>query len=580
METLSRPVLFDGAMGTYLEQEYGIPLGKTEEANLLHPETITDVHRKYIASGADAILTNTYAANTVLLDAPFEHVERIIDAASDNARAAVPEDRPETRIFACIGPIYGKRDPLPEYRAIIDRFLANGMTDFMLQTFPDPEHFGAVAEYLKSRQPDAFLMCLGTVGTDGYSPDGVPAQRFFDMTAEIPQVDVAGFNCTCGPAHMLHIFEQVRFRDKPAAAMPNAGFPNFERGRTVYSSSPDYFAQIVASIARLGVQYVGGCCGTDPAHIAATSRALADIPEIRPASSGAIPAQAKAAPQELPKKHFVAVELDPPADPAAAHKFFSRAVQVRDAGADLVTIADCPVGRARGDSSLLASILQQKYGIEAMPHLTCRDRNINASKALLLGLHMVDVSNVLVVTGDPVPAKERERIQTVFQFNSVRLAEYIRSLNEAEFASRPFRISGALNVNAVSFPSELEHARRKVEAGVQMLLTQPVMDTRAKENLIQAREELGVPILAGIMPVISYRNACFVNNEMGGISVPPDVVEAYRDVSRERASELAVKYALENATSVRDDADGFYLITTLGRADIVSSVVKEIKSWS
>lgn len=579
MSMHDRPVLFDGAMGTYLETEYGIPLGSAEEANLQHPDTVTDVHRKYIGAGAQAILTNTYAANTILQDASFAHVAEIVDAACENAKRAAGADS-KVRIFACIGPIYGVPDPLPEYKALVDQFLKNGIREFALQTFPDPNHFAAVARHLKSRSPEAFLLCQGTVGSDGYSPSGVPAQRFFDLTAATPQIDAAGFNCTCGPQHMLNLFSGLQLGEKPAAAMPNAGFPHYERGRTLYSASPEYFAEVLTSIAELGVQFVGGCCGTTPAHIAAAAQALENLPGRTAANMPAEPRRPKPAPAGAPPQHFVAVELDPPADPAVSQKFFARASEVRDAGADIVTIADCPVGRARGDSSLLASVLTQKYGIRTMPHLTCRDRNINASKALLLGLHMADVSNVLVVTGDPVPATERERVKTVFQFNSIRLAEFIRDLNSAEFADSPFQISGALNVNAVSFGSELEHARRKVEAGVQMLLTQPVMDERARDNLIRAREELNVPVLAGIMPVVSYRNACFVNNEMGGISVPTEVVAAYEGADREKASELAVMYALQNAESVRADADGFYVITTLGRADIVSTVVKEIKKWS
>lgn len=566
-------------MGTYLESEYGIPLGDAEEANLQHPDTITDVHRKYIDAGAQAILTNTYAANTILQDTSFEHVAEIIDAACENAKGAVGAGC-DVRIFGCIGPIYGAQDPLPEYKALIDQFLKNDIRDFVLQTFPDPEHFAAVARYLKERAPDAFLICEGTVGSDSYSPNGVPAQRFIDVTANVPEIDAAGFNCTCGPQHMRDIFSKLRFRDKPAVAMPNAGFPHYELGRTVYSASPEYFAQILVSIAELGVAYIGGCCGTTPAHIAAAAQKLQELSREDTAHIPALPRRPEPAPADAPPKHFIAVELDPPSDPAVSHKFFSRAVQVRDAGADIVTIADCPVGRARGDSSLLAAVLTQKYGIEAMPHLTCRDRNINASKALLLGLHMADVHNVLIVTGDPVPATERERVKTVFQFNSVRLAEFIGDLNAAEFADKPFRISGALNVNAISMQSELEHARRKVDAGMQMLLTQPVMDSRARENLIRAREELGVPVLAGIMPIVSYKNACFVNNEMGGISVPPEVVAAYEGADRQKSSELAVKYALQNAESIRHDADGFYVITTLGRADIVGTVVKEIKKWS
>lgn len=579
--TVTQPTLFDGAMGTYLESEYGIGLGEAEDANILHPDTVTDVHRRYIDAGAQAILTNTFAANTVLQNASWEHVAQIVDAACANAQRAVRSAGRPVRIFGCIGPIYGAADPLPEYRALIDQFLQNDICNIALQTFAETGYWRQIAEYLKMRAPDAYLLCQGTVAADGYTPEGVPAQRILDAGAEIPQVDAVGFNCTCGPAHMLTILQQVRLPNKSVAAMPNAGYPHYERGRTVYATAPEYYAKLLEEISSLGIAYVGGCCGTTPAHIAASAQAIMHAVSAA-AETRRLPAESRsadAAKPQTPPRHYVAVELDPPANPAKSQDFFARAIQIRDAGADIITIADCPVGRARGDSSLLAAVLQQSYGIATMPHLTCRDRNLNATQALLLGLNMADVHNVLVVTGDPVPAAERERVKTVFQFNSVRMAEYIRELNQRDFASNPFAVSGALNVNAVNFAAELDHARRKVEAGIHTLLTQPVMDGRARENLIQAREVLGVPVLAGIMPVVSYKNAVFVNNEMGGITVPGDVLVAYENASREKASELAVEYALRNAQSVRGAADGYYIITTLGRADIVSPIVQEVKRW-
>ena len=247
------------------------------------------------------------------------------------------------------------------------------------------------------------------------------------------------------------------------------------------------------------------------------------------------------------------------------------------AGADYITIADCPIGRARADSSMLAAMLKMQYGIEALPHLTCRDRNLHASKALLLGLSMQKVRNLLVVTGDPIPSNRRDEIKSVFQFNSVLYADFIRDLNQTVFVDKPFTIMGALNVNAQNFDAELAKAKKKEKAGMTCLLTQPVYDQRAADNLARAKRELSVDIWAGIMPVVSYRNACFINNELAGIEIPQSVCERFRDADREQAAGLAVQTALDAAKLVRGVADGYYLITPLKRADIVCEIIKELR---
>ena len=573
-------ILFDGSMGTYMSATFGTDPDRCEEQNLTHPQFVEQVHREYIQSGAQAIKTNTFAANTAAMHTDLAHVEEVIDAACRNAREAARGTG--VRIFASIGPI-AMRFAESEYEAIIDRFLRNGISEFLFETHPDPEIFAHVARYIKTRLPRAFVICEGSVGPDGYSRSGFSAQQFVDTAREVPEIDVIGFNCSCGPADMKRILEDVVFYGRRVSIMPNAGLPDQESGRNVYNTDPEYFAAQIVEIAKLGASYVGGCCGTTPEHIRAARELLSQgVKSRKPLQVVARPSQRGGLDDEewpvfeAVSGPFVAVELDSPLKANEEYQFYESALNIADAGADLLTIADCPVGRARADSSLLASILKYRYGIETMPHLTCRDRNLNASKALLLGLHMAEVENVLLITGDPLPHGEQE-VKSVFNFNSVNYAAYVRSLNETIFEGKPFNITGGLNVNAANFNAELAKAQRKVNAGMRGMLTQPVMSERARENLHQARETLKIPILAGVMPIVSYRNACFVNNELPGIEVPQKLMDKLKDKDREACGEIALEAAVDYADKLKDYADGYYVVTTLRRSDISCEIVKEIK---
>ena len=253
------------------------------------------------------------------------------------------------------------------------------------------------------------------------------------------------------------------------------------------------------------------------------------------------------------------------------------AIKCEQAGVDAIDIADCPVAKARIDSSILACKVMRELGLTAIPHMTCRDRNINATKALLLGLNVEGVNNVLTVTGDPVPAAERGLVKTMFSYNSAVLANHIRTLNEQIFQNNPFMISGALNVNAVNFDSQIIHAKRKISQGIDVLFTQPVLTERALNNLKRAREELDVKILGGIMPVVSYRNACFMNSEMAGIDVDPRIIEMYQDKDRAQGEELAEQISAQVAQEIAPYVDGFYLITPFKRVELILRIIKQIR---
>ncbi|WP_010249578.1 methylenetetrahydrofolate reductase [Acetivibrio cellulolyticus] len=270
-------------------------------------------------------------------------------------------------------------------------------------------------------------------------------------------------------------------------------------------------------------------------------------------------------------KKIIAVELDPPMD-TDIDFFVKSAIKLKEHGVDTITIADCPVASARVDSSLLACKLKREFDITVIPHMTCRDRNINATKALLLGLNIEGVNNVLVVTGDPIPTAQRDEVKAMFSFNSAVLANYITNLNETTF-STPFNICAALNVNARNFKHQLDYAKKKIESGVSMFLTQPVLTKQAVDNLILARKELKCRILGGIIPIVSYKNACFMNNEISGISISEEIIESYRDISKEEASELAVRISVQFAKEIEPFVDGYYIMTPFKRIDIVTKII-------
>ena len=273
-------------------------------------------------------------------------------------------------------------------------------------------------------------------------------------------------------------------------------------------------------------------------------------------------------------KKVIAVELDPPED-ADLTRFMNGVREMKAAGADIITIADCPIGRARMDSSLLACKIKRDEDMEAIPHMTCRDRNINATKALMMGQYAEGLRNVLLVTGDPVPSSQKDEVKAVYQFNSRKLARFAVSLNEMVFPE-PMHFFGALNLNARNFDIQLNLAKEKEEAGICGFLTQPVLTPAAFENLKRAREKLNGYILGGIIPVVSERNARFMDSEINGINVDPQLFELYAGRNREEAEELAEEISSIIAERIAPYVDGFYLMTPFLRTGLMARIIRHI----
>lgn len=582
-QSIEQPYIFDGAMGTYYASRAVNPVSPCEMANLYDPATIVSIHREYIQAGCQAIKTNTFGANRISLNCDFETVREVICQGYGLALEAVQGTK--VQVFADIGPIPedDSTDSGEQYQEIVDVFLNLGASHFIFETFSSADYLQELSQYIKSQNPQAYILAEFAVSPEGLTRMGISGHQLLEKVWQWPSIDACGFNCYSGPSHLLEYIKTFDIRDKVISVMPNSGYPTTVNNRIYFDNSKEYFAAKMLELARQGVAILGGCCGTTPAYIGETVARLQGLTaeEIVPKA-----VQPQALKVRLPLKNpllekikqgqkVLAVELDPPIDTNIA--FFMEGAQLlKQAGVDAITIADCPLARARVDSSLMACKLKRELDITPIPHMTCRDRNINATKALLLGLNIEGINNVLVVTGDPIPTAQRDEIKGIFSFNSAVLAGYIRNLNETVFSS-PFNICAALNVNARNFGSQLQRAEKKIAQGVTMFLTQPVLSQQAVENIKTAREELNASILGGILPIMSHRNACFMNNEVAGIYVAEEIVKQYRDIPKEEAHQLAVQLSIEMASQIYDYVDGFYLITPFKRVDIITAIIAGIR---
>ena len=577
-----KPLVFDGGMGTYYAQKTHTRGKGVELANIETPRVVEEIHTEYLRAGAQAIKTNTFAANRIVYQGDTATVERIIRAGWEiAARTAEPFN---AYVFADIGPVTGlpPADIIEEYRFLSDIFLAMGARHFIFETNSSIEGLVETAAHIKQVCPEAFVLTSFSAFPGGYTRDGFFVEELVREAAASGYIDAVGFNCVSGVQSMKELVHLLGACPLPLSLMPNAGHPIVVDGRTFYESAPDYFGEELADLVHDGISIVGGCCGTTPEHIRALSCALADSgrtesERVEQAEHTSLKPSHSAFFEALKTGGTpIAVELDPP-EVGNADKFMSGARELMEAGVHAITIADNPIARARMDAGMLAGRVQRSLGLEPIPHMTCRDRNLNAIKSTLLGLSAEGIHNMIVITGDPIPTAERDEVKSVYQFNSRKLSAFIKSLGERGDVV-PFHVFGALNVNAKHFPSQLGLAKKKLEAGMTGFFTQPVLSERAKENLRTARDTLpGAFILGGIMPVVSERNARFMESEITGIHVEERIINAYHGLSREEAEELAVQLSLEIAKDITPYIDGYYIITPFARTALVARIVKELK---
>ena len=580
-----KPLLFDGGMGTYYKAKPGT---ECEQGNLLDPAGVRKVHREYLAAGAEAIKTNTFGLPRMAA-ARQPDWQALARAGWKLAAEAAVETG--AAVFADLGPA-PDTEAAPAgsiYTAVARCFVEQGAKNFLFETLSSDAGVLEAVQAVKAQVPDAFVLVSFAVLPDGYTREGMYSKDLVRRMTESGIVDAVGFNCVSAPGAMRTLVQQLGSTALPLSVMPNAGYPVVTRTQVKYQGKPEYFAKELARIAAEGVRILGGCCGTTPAHIAALRAALDSLPAVEKTAPAVRVSTPEAPTVEkddafLRKlnagKKVLAIELDSPKD-ADLTNYLAGAKRLQAAGADLLTIADCPIARARMDSSLVACRVHRELGLCTLPHMTCRDRNLNATKALLLGLYAEGVREVLAITGDPIPTAERDEVKNVYQFNSRKLAQYIVSLaGEGREMPSPMTVFGALNLNARNFEVELRRAGEKLENGMSGFLTQPVLSEQAVENLRRTRETLGerAKILAGIMPVVSQRNAIFMENEVNGIHVAEDIIEAFAGLDREQGEALGLEISLKMAREALPYADGFYLMTPFNRVALMERLIARLKT--
>ena len=567
----TRPLLFDGAMGTYYKAAPGV---ECEQANLTDPAGVLAVHREYLAAGADAVKTNTFSLPR-LAAAHAPGWEQLAQAGWQLAVQAAEETG--AAVFADLG-------PAPDTEAVP----ALGARNFLFETLSSDAGLLDAVGAIKAEVPDAFVLVSFAVLPDGYTREGMYCKDLARRMQESGIVDAVGLNCVSAPGAMRTLAKQLG-GTLPLSVMPNAGYPVVTRTQVKYQGRPEYFARELGRLAAEGtVQILGGCCGTTPAHIAALRAELDSLTVVKKTA----PAEEFSTVKEQTVENedaflrklnagekVIAIELDSPRN-ADLTGYLEGAKKLQAAGADLLTIADCPIAQARMDSSLVACRVHRELGLCTLPHMTCRDRNLNATKALLLGLYAEGVREVLAITGDPIPTAERDEVKNVYQFNSRKLAQYIVSLaGEGREMPGPMTVFGALNLNACNFDVELRRAKEKLENGMSGFLTQPVLSAQAVENLRKSRETLGADakILAGIMPVVSQRNAIFMENEINGIHVEDWIIEKFAGLDRAQGEELGLAISLEMAKAALPYADGLYLMTPFNRVALMERLIGRLK---
>lgn len=570
---------FDGAFGTYYFQLTGSN-APCERANVDQPNLVRRIHRQYLQAGAEALKTNTFA-----LHAPTfaDARERARLRREGYHLAAAEAEKAGALVFCDIGPVPEDETLLPEdgYLEAAEAFLSLGGTHFLFETQAEFTPLVPALEHIQSRCPDAVIAVSFAVSQDGYSQKGLPYQTLLHAALSHPAVSIAGLNCVCGPVHMAELFRRLPPSDKPLLAMPNAGYPSQVGGRTFFQDNAAYFGEKLAALSQLGPIIIGGCCGTTPEHIRQALRSMAQPAPSAPATASVSSRiQAAPAPSVLAqptKKKLIAVELDPPMDTNFA-PLLEGATALGQAGADLITIADSPLARTRADSILSASIVQRETGMSVLPHLSCRDKNHIALKASLLGACYEGIHQVLAVTGDPIMQEVFARKSAVFNFNSYELISFIHALNQDVFAHAPFTIGGALNVNAQNFAEELKRAQKKVDCGAGFFMTQPIYTPTALENLALAKRTLSAKILAGFMPVASYKNALFLHHEVSGVEIPDDILRRLEGTTQAEAWDITVPYTADLMRKAWAHCDGYYLMTPLKKVSLIMRLMQEALS--
>lgn len=582
-------LIADGSFGTYYSQKYktvDIP----EYANITAPQRISEIHTEYINSGAKLIRTNTFASNTYSLDCSIEEVKGNIKAAYKIAKEAVEQSGKEIFIAGNIGPVPAVFQPdfeavEEEYYQIAKTFIDEGADILCFETFTQSEYIMPAIKRIKE-ECNPFIIVQFCVNQYGYSEAGESAERLVSETAFPKCVDAVGLNCGVGPAHMQQILSRINLNNNCfVTAMPNAGYPLLVRNRVKYADNPIYFASKVNDMALLGADIIGGCCGTTPDYIREVAKTVDLTPTVKSDETSANNENEKPvikksffrnADGTIKDKKLIAVELAPPFG-ADDKKLLEAAHMLKGLGVDVLTFPDSPSGRTRIDSVLMAQKVKNVTGFEVMPHICCRDKNAIAVRSTFLGASINDINNFLIITGDPIPVMARQVVKSVFNFDSVGLMRIADEMNSEALKDSPLTYGGAINQSRRRIESEIKRVQKKMEAGAEFFLTQPVFTAEDAERLRRVKEETGARILCGIMPLVSRKNALFMKNEISGVNVTDEVIERYpENADREDGENVGVELAKEMIAATRDFADGYYFSFPFNRTYLLKRIIQEV----
>jgi methylenetetrahydrofolate reductase (NAD(P)H) len=582
-------LIADGSFGTYYSQKYktvDIP----EYANITASQRISEIHTEYINSGAKLIRTNTFASNTYSLDCSIEQVKENIKAAYKIAKEAVEQSGKEIFIAGNIGPVPAVFQPdfeavEEEYYQIAKTFIDEGADILCFETFTQSEHIMPAIKRIKE-ECNPFIIVQFCVNQYGYSEAGESAERLVSETAFSKCVDAVGLNCGVGPAHMQQILSKINLNNNCfATAMPNAGYPLLVRNRVKYADNPIYFASKVNGMALLGADIIGGCCGTTPDYIREVAKTIDLTPTVKSDETSANNENEKPvikksffrnADGTIKDKKLIAVELAPPFG-ADDKKLLEAAHMLKGLGVDVLTFPDSPSGRTRIDSVLMAQKVKNVTGFEVMPHICCRDKNAIAVRSTFLGASINGINNFLIITGDPIPVMARQVVKSVFNFDSVGLMRIADEMNSEALKDSPLTYGGAINQSRRRIESEIKRVQKKMEAGAEFFLTQPVFTAEDAERLRRVKEETGARILCGIMPLVSRKNALFMKNEISGVNVTDEVIERYpENADREDGENVGVELAKEMIAATRDFADGYYFSFPFNRTYLLKRIIQEL----
>lgn len=582
-------LIADGSFGTYYSQKYktvDIP----EYANITASQRISEIHTEYINSGAKLIRTNTFASNTYSLDCSIEEVKENIKAAYKIAKEAVEQSGKEIFIAGNIGPVPAVFQPdfeavEEEYYQIAKTFIDEGADILCFETFTQSEHIMPAIKRIKE-ECNPFIIVQFCVNQYGYSEAGESAERLVSETAFSKCVDAVGLNCGVGPAHMQQILSRINLNNNCfVTAMPNAGYPLLVRNRVKYADNPIYFASKVNDMALLGADIIGGCCGTTPDYIREVAKTVDLTPTVKSDETSANNENEKPvikksffrnADGTIKDKKLIAVELAPPFG-ADDKKLLEAAHMLKGLGVDVLTFPDSPSGRTRIDSVLMAQKVKNVTGFEVMPHICCRDKNAIAVRSTFLGASINGINNFLIITGDPIPVMARQVVKSVFNFDSVGLMRIADEMNSEALKDSPLTYGGAINQSRRRIESEIKRVQKKMEAGAEFFLTQPVFTAEDAERLRRVKEETGARILCGIMPLVSRKNALFMKNEISGVNVTDEVIERYpENACREDGENVGVELAKEMIAATRDFADGYYFSFPFNRTYLLKRIIEEV----